>query len=106
VTAAKYKHVSAQITAVDQFSDPVKVQEGRAVHFSAVGTFVATIELQIRFNFSSDADWRTWVTTDVEVEDATPILAVDAEIRVGCTAFTSGPILTEARVSRERVVGG
>jgi len=102
---AKYKHVSRTVTAVDQFSDPIKVQEGRAVQFSAVGTFVATLELQIRFHFSKDDDWRTWKTTDVEIEDETPILAVDAEIRVGCTAFTSGPALVEARVSRERVVG-
>lgn len=102
---AKYKHVSRNVTAVDQFSDPIKVQEGRAVHFSAVGTFVATLELQIRFNFSKDDDWRTWVTTTAEIEDGTPILAVDAEVRVGCTAFTSGTPLVEARISRERVVG-
>jgi len=102
---AKYKHVSRNVTAAAQFSDPIKVQEGRGVHFSAVGTFVATLELQIRFNFSKDADWRTWVSTTVEVEDGNIVLAVDAEIRVGCTAFTSGTPLVEARVSRERVVG-
>jgi len=99
---AKYKHVSRVITADAQFSDPIKVQEGRRIHFSAQGTFVATLELQIRFLFSKDADWRTWVTTTAEIEDHTLVTAVDCEIRVGSTAFTSGSPLLEARVSREK----
>jgi len=99
---AKYKHVSIVITATDQFSDPIKVQEGRRIHLSAFGTFVATLELQIRFNFSKDTDWRTWVTTTAELEDHTLVNAVDCEIRVGSTAHTSGSPLLEARVSREK----
>jgi len=99
---AKYKHVSRNITAVDQFSDPIKVQEGRRIHFSAKGTFVATVVLQIRFLFSKDTDWRTWVATTAELEDHTLVNAVDCEIRVGSPTFTSGPVLAEARVSREK----
>jgi len=98
---AKYKHVSRRVTAVDQFSDPIKVQEGRRIHLSAVGTFVGTLALQIRFHFSKDTDWRDWITTTTEIEDHFIRAAVDCEIRVGCTAFTSGTPLIEARVSRE-----
>jgi len=100
--AEKYKHISIRITANNQFSDPIKVQEARRIHFSAFGTFSATLELQIRFNFSKDTDWRTWVTTTSEVEDASLVNAVDCELRVGSTAFTSGTPLLEARISREK----
>ena len=102
----KYKLVSELSSGTtDSFSEPIKVQEGRMVHFSAVGTYVGQVAFQIRFNFEKATDWRNLTAqtpaADVEVEDSTLRVPVDCEIRVGTTAMTSGAVLTEGRVSRE-----
>lgn len=95
--------ISRAISGNNQFSDPFRVGDRRAVHFSAVGTFVGTLVLQCRFNYSSDSDWRTvFSVTDAEVENATIIIESHCDLRVGSTAYTSGNPVVEARIARER----
>jgi len=108
---AKYKHVSETSSGTtDSFSDPLSVQEGRAIHFSAVGTYVGQVAFQIRFRFEKADDWRTLTRAELvpaanaEFEDGQFRAAVDCQIRVGTTAMTSGSVLTEGRISRERVL--
>jgi len=101
MVAESYKHVSIIPGGAGEWSDPVKVPEGRRVHFSVFGTLTATLELQIRFRFSKADDWRTWVSVTAETEQSF-LAVVDLEIRVGASAYTSGSPLVEARVSGNR----
>lgn len=95
---SKYKHAS-YITGAVGWSDPIEVDEGRRIHFSVFGTLSATAELQIRFNRSKADDWRTFITSTAETEESV-LAAVDCEVRVGLSAWTSGTPLVEARVSK------
>jgi len=95
--------LSRAISGNNQFSDPVRVGDRRAIHFSVLQSYVGTLELQCRFNFSDDDDWRTVRSvTDEETEDATFVAPANCELRVGSTAYTSGSPVIQARVARKR----
>jgi len=97
---------SRAISGNNQFSEPIRIGDRRAVHFSVVNAFVGTIELQIRFNFSKDDDWRTELSvTDEEIEDDSYVAPSNCELRVGSTAYTSGSPVVEARIARAREGG-
>jgi len=97
------KLISVDVTANDQFTDPIRVIEGRRVLLSLVNTdLIGDVSLQIRFS-QDPADWRNFITTTVGATDnieLTFTVPMEMEIRLGTTAHTSGGGRVELRVSK------
>ena len=86
--------VSKEITAVDEWTNPIPVTpllgyKPGYLNISVSGTWVGTVALQRRFSGGSWANVKTWETN---TEKALIDLEPEIQYRIGSTAYTSGTI--------------
>jgi hypothetical protein len=104
--------ISKSCTAVDQTSNELAVRNGETFSYAVSGTFVGTVVIEQKNNRGRGPGWTTLLTA---TGSASGYLVAEepgkqfAIVRVRCTAYTSGTIVTSISDQTRKVnqvVGG